>query len=106
MSLENNQIIARADVTNIGDVTGEEIVQLYIGFENSLVERPKKLLRGFKRITLTPSETKNVEIEVNVKDLAWYNPESKTWEIEEIKYSIFLGSSSKNEDLLITEIKL
>ena len=106
VSLENEEIIAKADIANIGDVSGEEIVQLYIGFENSLVERPKKLLRGFKRVNLNPNETKNVEIKVSVKDLAWYNPESKSWEIEEIKYMVLMGSSSKKEDLLITEIKL
>lgn len=42
----------------------------------------------------------------NTKDLAWYNPKSKTWDLEEITYSVLLGSSSKTEDLLITEIKL
>ena len=55
---------------------------------------------------LKPNETKKVEIKVNTKDLEWYNPESKTWELEETIYSVLLGSSSKTEDLLITEIKL
>jgi hypothetical protein len=57
-------------------------------------------------VELKPNETKKVEIKVNTKDLEWYNPESKTWELEETTYSVLLGSSSKTEDLLITEIKL
>ncbi|MFX1313207.1 MAG: fibronectin type III-like domain-contianing protein [Promethearchaeota archaeon] len=65
-----------------------------------------KLLKGFKRVSLEPNETKKVQIEVNKKDLAWFNPESKSWEIEKIKYSIYVGLSSKFEDLLKTEISI
>ena len=93
-------------MSNIGAMRGEEIVQLYIGLENSKVERPEKLLRGFSKVTLEPHEKKNVSIEVKKKDLAWYNPESKTWEIEKISYTIYMGSSSKREDLLSVNIDL
>jgi len=40
------------DVTNSGDRAGEEVVQLYIGFDGSKVERPKKLLRDFAKVNL------------------------------------------------------
>lgn len=40
------------------------------------------------------------------KDLAWYNPNNKKWEVEDIKYTIYVGSSSNNEDLLTTQISL
>lgn len=100
----NEEIIANVEVTNKGKRAGEEIVQLYVGFENSHIDRPIKLLKGFKRVSLEPNETKKVQIELNKKDLAWYNPESKSWEIEKIKYSIYIGPSSKFEDLLKTEI--
>jgi beta-glucosidase len=100
------KIIASVDVANIGDIAGEEIVQLYVGFENSSVDRPLKLLRGFKRVMLKPNETKSVTIEVKKKDLAWYNPENNTWEIENIAYTIYIGASSSNKDLLTKKITL
>ena len=100
------QIIVNVDVSNIGAIAGEEIVQLYVGFENSRVDRPIKLLRGFKKVALNPNETKTVSIEVKKIDFAWYNPDNGAWEVESIEYTIYVGSSSKNEDLLTTQISL
>jgi len=100
------KIIVSVDVSNIGAIAGEEVIQLYVGFENSSVDRPIKLLRGFKKVALKPKETKTVSIDVMKKDFAWYNPESRVWEIESIEYTIYIGSSSKNEDLLTTQISL
>jgi beta-glucosidase len=94
------KIIGKVDISNVGAVAGEEIVQLYVGFENSSVDRPIKLLRGFKRVALKPNETKSVSIEVKKKDLAWYNPENNAWEVENIAYTIYIGASSSNKDLL------
>lgn len=101
-----DSIIASVNVSNLGSVAGEEIVQLYIGFENSAVDRPLKLLRGFKKVALEPKESKTVSIEVKKKDMAWYNPETKSWEIEDMKYSIYVGSSSSVNDLLKVDINL
>jgi beta-glucosidase len=88
------------DVTNTGERAGEEIVQLYVGFEGSKVERPVKLLRAFDKIALEPGETKTVPLSVEVKELAWFNPEANAWEIEPMTYGVLVGPSSRNEDLL------
>ena len=48
------------DVTNTGARAGEEVVQLYVAFDGSSVDRPVKLLRGFKKVSLAPGETKTV----------------------------------------------
>ncbi|MFX1499809.1 MAG: beta-glucosidase [Promethearchaeota archaeon] len=101
-----DKIISSVDVENTGKVVGDEIVQLYIGFENSNIDRPLKLLKGFKRVQIQPNELKNVKIEVLIKNLAWYNPESKSWEIEKIDYTLYIGPSSKKEDLLSTQFNL
>jgi beta-glucosidase len=104
VNLTNDSIIAIIDVTNIGDMKGEEVIQLYVGFENSKIDRPKKLLKGFTKVELKTKETKKVTIIVNKNDLAYYNPETKTWEIERMRYKIFVGPSSNIKSLLNTEI--
>jgi beta-glucosidase len=96
--------IVHVDVSNIGTIAGEEIVQVYVGFENSSVDRPIKLLRGFDRIALRPNQTKTASIDIKKKDLAWYNPETKRWEVEKIDYTIYVGASSRNNDLLTTKV--
>jgi len=91
------------DVANTGERAGEEIVQLYVGFEGSQVERPVKLLRAFDKVALEPGETKTVPLSVEVRDLAWYNPDAGEWEVEPMTYGILVGPSSRNDDLLKSE---
>jgi beta-glucosidase len=100
----DDSIKASIDVSNTGKMPGEEVVQVYIGFEQSHIDRPKKLLKGFKKVFLKPNQTQKVSIEIPKEELGWYNPEKKMWEIEDIKYTIYVGGSSKEEDLISTEI--
>ncbi|MFW9968823.1 MAG: beta-glucosidase [Candidatus Odinarchaeota archaeon] len=106
VEIKINTITANVDVKNTGKVTGDEVVQLYIGLENSSIDRPIKVLRGFTRIQLKPNEIKTVNFEVPIKNLAFFNPDSNSWEIEKIKYSLYIGSSSRNEDLLSAQFSL
>ncbi len=99
-------ITSTVDVSNTGNKFGEEVVQLYIGLENSKIKRPKKLLKGFRKVKLNPGETKSVSIQINKMDLAWYNPKLKSWEVEPMIYKIYVGSSSRKEDLLTTSISI
>ena len=73
---------------------------MYVGFENSKIDLPIKLLKGFKKVEIKPKETKSVTIIVNKNDLAYYNPETKEWVIERMKYNIFIGPSSNIKYLL------
>ncbi len=106
VNVKDEKVIATVDVKNTGSVPGDEVVQLYIGFNDSEIERPAKLLKGFSRVHLQPNEVKNVEIEVPIKNIAWYNPESKSWEIEKMIYNLYIGPSSREGDLLSTQFNL
>jgi beta-glucosidase len=100
IEIVSDRIIATVEVSNVGKITGEEVVQLYVGFENSTIERPIKLLKGFTRVALQPGEKKKVKIEVNKNDLAWYNPDKMQWDLEDIEYDLYVGGSSTPQDLL------
>jgi beta-glucosidase len=91
---------ASVDVTNTGSRAGEGVVQLYVGFPASKVDRPVKLLRGFEKVALTPGETKHVTIPVAARDLAYYDVEAKTWVVERTTYTALVGPSSRPADLL------
>jgi beta-glucosidase len=92
-------ITATVTVTNTGKVTGDEVVQMYVGFENSKVDRPKKILRGFERITLDPGESKTVTITCPKDELMWYDANHLTWRLDNMEYQVYIGSSSADEDL-------
>jgi|WetSurMetagenome_2_1015567.scaffolds.fasta_scaffold27259_2 beta-glucosidase len=96
----DGRVSVTVDVTNTGNRTGEEVVQLYVGFEHSKVERPVKLLRAFRKVALAPGETKTVALDVSAKDLAWYNVSTKGWEVEPVAYTVLVGPSSRASDLL------
>ena len=98
----DGRVEVTVDVTNTGSRAGEEVVELYVGFEGSKVERPVKLLRAFAKVALAPGETKTVPLGVAVKDLAWYDAERKAWQVEAMTYRLLVGPSSRGADLLET----
>ena len=102
----NGNIQVTIDIENTGDMAGEEIVQLYVGFKNSEVDRPVKLLRAFDKVNLQPGEKKTIPLQVSAQDLAWYNPQTKKWEIEVMDYELYVGGSSATAELLTGSFKL
>jgi hypothetical protein len=59
---KDGTITATADVTNAGSRDGDEVVQLYLQHENSLVERPRLELKGFRRIHLAAGQKTTVKV--------------------------------------------
>jgi len=103
---KSGKILAKVDVINSGKMSGEEIVQLYVGYNGSQADRPVKELKAFKKIQLAPGEAKTVELEINAQDLAYYNESRARWDIEEIPYTVFVGPSSRQTDLLTERFKI
>ncbi len=103
---EGATVTASVDVTNTGSRPGDEIVQLYVGFPGSKVDRPVKLLRGFERVSLAPGETKRVSLPVKVRDLAYYDVGAKAWTVERLDYPVLVGGSSRPSDLLAARFRV
>ncbi len=101
VSVHNDAVEVSVIVTNTGMVIGDQVMQLYIGFDNSSVEREHKLLKGFQRFTLNPGESKTVTLSCPFDKLRWYNPEAGAWELEHMEYQAYIGSSSDKKDLIM-----
>lgn len=101
-----DSLIATVQVKNSGSRTGTEVVQMYAGFENSSVDRPVKQLRGFERITLKPQENGIVRLICPLEKLKYYNPISRQWELESMEYTVYVGTSSDNMDLVTTKVTI
>jgi beta-glucosidase len=82
-----------ADVTNTGSVRGDEIAQLYIRDEISSVTRPVKELRGFRRISLNPGETKTVEFTLGPDELSFLNRDMHRV-VEPGTFTLMVGGNS------------
>ena len=81
-------------------------MQVYVGFENSSVDRPVKQLKGFKRVSLQPGEEEDVQIAVPLERLKWYDPSHREWKLEAMEYTVYAGSSADTADLKTTKIQL
>ncbi|MFN2283689.1 MAG: glycoside hydrolase family 3 C-terminal domain-containing protein, partial [Anaerolineae bacterium] len=90
----DGELTVSLDVTNTGDRKGDEVVQLYVKHLLSTVERPKKELKGFKRITLQPGETQTVTLPLKAESLAYWEAERQRWVVEAGTVHLMLGSSS------------
>ncbi|MEG1617547.1 MAG: glycoside hydrolase family 3 N-terminal domain-containing protein [Bacteroidales bacterium] len=92
----NETLKITADVTNTGDVDGEEVVQLYIRDIAASVTRPVKELKGFTKIALKKGETKKVTFEISQKDLAFYDI-NMDFKAEAGEFKVWVASSSADE---------
>lgn len=95
----SGKVTISLDVTNTGSYKGDEVVQLYIHDVVASVARPVKELKGFKRISLVPGETKKVTFSLSAKQLGFYNANMK-FVVEPGEFDVMIGSSS--EDIRLT----
>ena len=91
----NGVLKASVKVKNIGSRDGKEVVQLYIGEENPLLERPTKELKAFEKVNLAPGETKTVKFEIPVSDLAYFNADTHSWVLDSgHKFTAYFAAAS------------
>ena len=83
------------DVKNIGQVAGDEVVQLYTSDEYAEFPRPVKELRGFARVHMLPGEKKHIRFDLPVNMLAYYG-EGLILVLEPGTVRVLIGSSSED----------
>ncbi len=91
----DEKIYISLSVSNSGECTGDEVVQLYVRYNDTSVTRPIKELKGFQRITLEPGKTETVKFELKIADLGFYDRNMR-FVVEPGLVNIMLGSSSQD----------
>jgi beta-glucosidase len=89
----NGSVEVSTTVTNTGKVAGDEIVQLYIHQKTGSVTRPVRELKGFRRISLAPGESKTVCFAITPDMLAIYNMDLKRV-VEPGEFELIVGPAS------------
>lgn len=85
-----------AEVTNTGDMAGAEVVQLYIGDEESSLPRPVKELKGFRKVFLAPGEHQTVTFDITPDLLQYYDDTKAAWVAEPGAFTAYVGTASDN----------
>ncbi len=77
-------------LTNTGELTGDEVVQLYLSDPVASVTRPVHWLAGCARITLAPGERRRVAFQIEGKHLELWDRNGR-WIVEPGEYCIKVG---------------
>ncbi|MEQ9316734.1 MAG: fibronectin type III-like domain-contianing protein, partial [Henriciella sp.] len=92
------------DVTNTGERDGEEVVQLYMRDPVSRTARPKKELRGFKRVAIPAGQTVTVTFTLSPAQSATYDG-GGNWQVEAGRLDFMVGpSSDRTSDMVSIEV--
>jgi len=96
----NEELTVSVEVTNTGQVDGEEVVQMYIRKPGSAHVRPLKDLRGFERVFINRGQTRVVTMKLGQDELEYYDISAGDYLVEKGEYEVLMGPSSRDEDLL------
>jgi beta-glucosidase len=78
-------LVVSVPVTNTGSRAGSEVVQLYIAPGDARLARPHKELKAFRKVTLDPGESTLVDLVLDDRSFAYWDPGQADWlEVEHL----------------------
>ncbi|KAK4661345.1 beta-glucosidase [Podospora pseudopauciseta] len=83
-----------ADITNTGEIVGDEVVQLYVSLGGP--DDPKVVLRDFGKLRIEPGQTAKFRGLLTRRDLSNWDVVSQDWVISEHTKTVFVGKSSRD----------
>ena len=89
------EVTVRCTVTNTGDRTGDEVVQLYLTDDVSSVTTYTKVLRGFERITLAPGESRSLTFTLGPQEMGLWDKDMR-FTVEPGSFTVGVGASSQD----------
>jgi beta-glucosidase len=96
-SLRDDQTLkVKVKVRNTGKRAGAEVVQLYLHDAQASVPRPFKELKQFAKVYLQPGEVKTVELEINRRDLSFWDENTNNWLAEPGEFEVLVGNALNN----------
>lgn len=90
-----SEINLSVKVKNTGEMTGKEVVQVYINDKISSVTTPIKVLKEFKKVEISPSELVTVDFSIPIEELGLWDKEMN-YVVEPGEFEIMVGSSSND----------
>jgi len=70
--VEGGEAVFSADISNTGARDANELVQVYVRANKASIARPRRELKGFRRVALAPGKTAHVEIRLPVSSFGFF----------------------------------
>ena len=102
---KGDAVTVTVKVKNTGKVDGTETVQLYFR-RTADQEGPLKTLCGYQQVYLKAGESRNVTMTIPLERLETWDAQSNTMRFQSGQYQLMTGSSSADNTLQTTNIKL
>lgn len=93
--MKTDSVKLAVTIKNIGPMTGKEVVQVYINDKISSVTTPVKVLKGFKKIKVDPSESASVNFLIPCHELGLWDQEMN-YVVEPGEFEIMIGASAED----------
>lgn len=87
------------NIKNTGNFDGDEVVQLYAHYPESMVARPIKALKAFQRVFIKKGESRKVTLTVRAQDLEYWDFEKQKFVLEKGSVELQIGPASDNIQL-------
>lgn len=101
VSVDGDDIVTSAKVTNTGDVAGKQVVQVYFSAPQGKLGKPAKELAAFdKTDLLEPGESQELTMRFPISDMSSYDDTGKVqksaYVLEAGDYNVYVGNSIKD----------
>lgn len=93
--LNGETITVTADIKNVGNYAGKEVLQVYVSSPEGKLDQPYQALAGFvKTKQLACNEAQKLSVSFNLSDMASYDEASASYILEVGDYVLRVGNSS------------
>jgi beta-glucosidase len=92
----DEEVELSVEVSNVGERSGREVVQLYLCDLECSLARPEQELRAFEKVALDAGERKTIRFTLDRRALSFYDPEREGWIAEPGDFEVRIGSSSRD----------
>lgn len=82
-------------LTNAGPRVADETAQLYLRDVLARQAQPKMMLRGFKRLSLKPRESRTITFTLSPEQLTYFDKDG-SWRADAGRFDVMIGASSQD----------
>ena len=86
-------------VANTGAMLAAEVVQVYVEPPGRAVERPRRTLVGFHRVSLPPGQKERVAIRIPQRRLAWFDAARDAFVLEASHHRLVVARHAEDEGI-------